>query len=723
MADCGCNVRRISDVDALVHSPTPGIVSDMTRTNWASGLPAVSGSFANNQGDPTAVVAGDYGTVIGGQGGSVTNFGGTVAGGLNSVNDGRFAAMLGGSSNTINALGVAAAMVGGQANLIDGTTNGTIVGGQVNTLGPSATHSGIFAGTDHIVTVGTSAIVGGAGHSLTGGANGFMGGGSLNGIGGRPDSAIVAGQGHYINATSSFIAGGNTHSIFGSASAIVGGEDQAISSSFASDAGRDFIGGGRGSIISLTSGTGNSAIIGGSDHILTGSSSGSLVAGGSFGLLINSSASAIIAASSAAIERGEGNVIVGGAANLMPDSTRSAIVGGRSNLVDGSLRSGIFVGGGNDDDYFLNQIIDSTGSAIIGGDTHTIDRGVSFSEAHAIVGGRFHTIDGFSGSAIVAGRAHTVSGNSSVIAGGGVSVVEGDDSAVIGGIGHSTGIRQEVVIAGGSLNSVVGTARAFMAGGRDNVISTPGGDSLDYDGSIIGSRLGILTDAGLASLLGTVRCTIDSTRQGAIVASADSRIGNLLGTQYFNSAIMACDEVTVQGTTCAVVGSTNTFVEGRRNVAAGGTLHVLGDTSVSPDPRHDNFIGGGDSNSAQGNRGAVIGGDSNSILSGGGFNGVNRSGIVAGLRNTVSANDSVIAGGIDSVASHVESFMCGSAPITTGVRTFAHGTGSADPVGFRGASPVAAPVLAAIPAPTGIPGLDAWIASVDAALKTQGLAV
>jgi len=84
-----------------------------------------------------------------------------------------------------------------------------------------------------------------------------------------------------------------------------------------------------------------------------------------------------------------------------------------------------------------------------------------------------------------------------------------------------------------------------------------------------------------------------------------------------------------------------------------------------------------------------------------------------------AARGSILSGGVvtspDSVA------ICGGTA-SSGSRTFAHGTGLTNPVGFRGVVPVGAPVLAAIPAATGIAGLDAWIASIDAALLTQGLA-
>ena len=51
---------------ALVFAPTAGTQSNTTRTNWLGGLPAVSGLYANNQGDPTSTVAGDYSAILGG---------------------------------------------------------------------------------------------------------------------------------------------------------------------------------------------------------------------------------------------------------------------------------------------------------------------------------------------------------------------------------------------------------------------------------------------------------------------------------------------------------------------------------------------------------------------------------------------------------------------------------------------------------------------------------
>ena len=195
------------------------------------------------------------------------------------------------------------------------------------------------------------------------------------------------------------------------------------------------------------------------------------------------------------------------------------------------------------------------------------------------------------------------------------------------------------------------------------------------------------------------------------------------------------------------------------SVIAGGVSNTMSSNR--------SFIGGGQSNSIPGaSRNAIIGGESNffgagsndnGAICGGSLNGIDGArdfgGILGGRNNRVQATDaaiagsngativfgvsltgfiggssggtvsaargSILSGGVvtspDSVA------ICGGTA-SSGSRTFAHGTGLTNPVGFRGVVPVTAPVLAAIPGATGIAGLDAWIASVDAALLTQGLA-
>jgi hypothetical protein len=312
------------------------------------------------------------------------------------------------------------------------------------------------------------------------------------------------------------------------------------------------------------------------------------------------------------------------------------------------------------------------------------------------------------------------------------SVIAGNYSAIVGGQG----------------NTVDASTHSFIGGGLNNVI-----DPSAYSGIIGGQANAINSNSGSVVLGGNAN-TIDADYDNNAIVAGEHNTVSLGGASGFFRGHSG------------IFGGQNNLVETHNSVIAGGSFHSIL-FAGGPFGGHSAFIGGGFRNSigAGSERSAMLGGQDN-IMSGTndsfmltefstmtGSNGNNgifagsghtktggtnsailagtghmqtaglRSAIIAGTGHTMSADNSVIAGGGSSIASHSSSFMCGSAPITTGVRTFAHGLGAADPVGFRGAVPIPAPVLAAIPAPTGIAGLDAWIASVDAALKLQGFAV
>lgn len=288
-----------------------------------------------------------------------------------------------------------------------------------------------------------------------------------------------------------------------------------------------------------------------------------------------------------------------------------------------------------------------------------------------IAGSDYSAIVGGEANVITAGLLGATQGHS--ILGGVDNLIDSnwDDSAVIGGQSNRIrfgdqptfpGYEGRSVILGGRFNEAQ-TPNTVIAGGSFHVTLTGGaigGAHSSFIGGGFGCTIGV----------GAERSAIVGCQTSSIVGSNDSFLGG-------------CDRSDISG---AGVG-------GAGMVGANGSL-VTADTG---------FIGGGRGQTVS------VGGSS---------------GVVAGTGSVVTGARSVIVGGSGSFASDADSFVCGSGSAVAGTpRTFAHGLGPADAVGFRGAPPVPAPVLAPIPAPTGIPGLDAWIASVDAALKTQGFAV
>jgi len=247
-ASC-CRIRILptDDSDALVFAPDATVQSDTVRTNWAVGLPATSGLFANNQGDPTAVVAGDYSTILGGVGHSVvSDRSGIVAGGGGSISAaGGFIG--GGTGNTV------ASIFGpdfGESAVLAGTNN-TVTG-----------FAGcIIAGIGNDVASVGAVVAGGFGNMITGTGTdfddtGFIGGGSGNSLlvgvfDTNFSNAIIAGQVNTILDTNrSVVAGGFSHIVR---------ETTGVKN------GSNFIGGGSGSLLdnagsSATVATGSSRV-------------------------------------------------------------------------------------------------------------------------------------------------------------------------------------------------------------------------------------------------------------------------------------------------------------------------------------------------------------------------------------------------------------------------------------------------------------------------------
>ncbi|HUW00918.1 MAG TPA: hypothetical protein VMW08_01075 [Acidimicrobiales bacterium] len=288
----------------------------------------------------------------------------------------------------------------------------------------------------------------------------------------------------------------------------------------------------------------------------------------------------------------------------------------------------------------------------------------------AIVGGLGNLIDTNPRSVILAGQSNVIDaafGSNAIVAGdrntvtlGGASAFAGH-SATIGGQDHQVETHN-TVIAGGSFHSVL-----FGAG--------PFGPHSVFIGGGFSHTLSVNSE----------RSAIIGGQSHTITASNDSA---MTGGEFNDIVSSPC---------AAILGGASHLISSAPDSAC-----VAGDTNTISTPATYAFLGGGQLNATSGRLSAIIG----------------------GRLNTVTAIYSAIAGGIGSTVAAGESFACCSGSVPAGTaRGFAHGTGPADRVGFRGVAPVPAPVLAPLPPPTGIPGLDAWIASVDVALKSQGHAV
>ncbi len=662
---------------------------------------AISGGVSNSTtGVATFIGGGDSNTIIGNPnhpncssivGGELNNIGLTVGatpanlydysfiggGFTNNIFSGT-SSILGGNTNTINALSDCSFISGGQGNNVGaaggaglGATFSGIGGGQNNTIDDTAytsLFSGIFGGANHLIN-GNNLFVGG------GDANQIC---STNGIGPVQGSAIAGGSFNCVTdsgvagvtADFSFIGGGSQNHIFSIASVISGGVQNLINPlsdcSFVSGGQRNYVG------ISAAIGTG-----------LGVSYSG---IGGGFQNCFDDTTAAI---------------------------TYSGIFGGHRNIVAGN---GSFLGGGD-----TNKIISSMGlvncSVIAGGWNNTItDNGVQTADMAFIGGGVEHNARG-SRSIIVGGRCNiagdlysTVVGGSQNTANGQFSFIGNGDTNVINAAAQGSFIgsgsshiisSKDSFIGGGTCNRIFASSDCgFISGGRNNRVGLggPGFAGATYSG-IGGGANNIINDTGAATSYGLIGGGLGNniaagTNYASIfggtahcVASSGSFIGggntNIINAGTGNSFIGGGNDNTIsEGNNNTIAGGEFNDVFYKHNFVGGGSTNLIGATGIPTSynvigggltnrihTNEYNFIGSGNANrigsvGGSGARANVIGGgDTNVIddtgtatsygLIGGGQGntvaaGTNHSGIFGGNGNTVSGSCSVVLGGLNN---------------------------------------------------------------------------
>lgn len=340
----------------------------------------------------------------------------------------------------------------------------------------------------------------------------------------------------------------------------------------------------------------------------------------------------------------------------------------------------------------------------------------------------------------------SVSGNhSGLFAGEGNSITTSLRSVIIGGGPEPPLIGPNAITA-----AVAATDSSGILAGAGNTIS--GGIACAIVGGAANTIAVTGVGGGVSAIIASVSSSVTSTAAAAIATSSSAITGGASG----GSAIIGGGSHTISGSDCGVFAGTGHIITMFSAACAivGGASHLIassgpnnsmigGSSNLISGAGAGGSVIGGSGNIVSADAGTVIGGSTNSAVAGsprsavlggmsnivGGIGGGDDSVILGGTLNVIGglavADESVILGGISSTVDAPESVaVCsGVVPSSATPRQFAHGTGSADPVGFRGSVPIPAPVLAALPAPTGVPGLDAYLASVDAAFKTQGLAV
>jgi hypothetical protein len=240
----------------------------------------------------------------------------------NSLDNGVYASIAGGSNNTANCLG--AFIGGGLGNMIQtNATVSTIGGGGGNTISNNAYGSTIGGGQSNSISTYESTIGGGFQNTIQEGLA------DLTTIGGGGNNAILLG------ASGSTIGGGNSNTIqpFSYSSTIGGGAENTIQT----NAGVSTIGGGQGNTIQP--GSFDSTIAGGFQNTIQNDSANSTIGGGAENTIQNNTYESTIAGGvNNTIQFNAGTSTIGGGQNntIQGNATFSTIAGGSGNIVSGA---------------------------------------------------------------------------------------------------------------------------------------------------------------------------------------------------------------------------------------------------------------------------------------------------------------------------------------------------------------------------------------------------
>jgi hypothetical protein len=473
--------------------------------------------------------------------------------------------------------------------------------------------------------------------------------GRCNNIGiGYNYSSIVGGECNDVDGNCSFIGGGKVNLLSADFGFIGGGTGNTVY------APGGFIGGGSGN--DICSNTCLDTIGGGNSNTVSSGFKLSFIGGGLGNIMVtcNSCASADPSFNN------RGNVIVGGVSNSMgtpgsplkglppmtKDLCHNTIVGGYFNkiykfgtitepLPDEDIESKYsFVGGG------LYNRVNGNHTTIVGGTNNKIYSGVKSS---FIGGGAWNTVrsvPGTSGSnysTIVGGFGNTLSGNCSVILGGNQNTLSADFGFIGGGATHTINSIGGI-IGGGSQNTIEeNTFIDTIGGGNGNCVGA------SFKNSFIGGGLGNT----MFNQSPDKFCSSFSSYTNSIISGRENNLGGYNFTK----------------TMCS-------------NTIAGGQFNGIGGICLQTYPNEDftanhNFIGGGKRNAINGHCSGIAAGYQNEIFSnlsgafigGGVYNTIrnvdgasngHHSSILGGKCNTISHDESFIAGtGITSVSSNM----------------------------------------------------------------------
>ena len=475
--------------------------------------------------------------------------------------------------------------------------NGTSYKVSVSSVGSTGDTENIN-GCDNTIVSGSivSSIVGGCSNTLDGNCS-VIAGGNQNTL--SADFGFVGGgANHTINGTGGTIGGGSLNTIEENTfiDTIGGGNSNRVGASFKNS----FIGGGLGNTMTSQStarfcssfSSYTNSIISGRENTLGGynftkTMCSNTIAGGQF--------------------NGIGGVCLQTYPNEDFTANHNFIGGGKRNAINGHC-SGIAAG-------YHNEIFSNLSGAFIGGGVYNTIRNVDgTSNGHH--------------SSILGGKCNYMTGSCSSIAGGNQNTLSADFGFVGGGTNHIVnGIGG--TIGGGSQNTIEeNTFIDTIGGGNSNRVGA------SFKSSFIGGGLGNTMTSDSPDKF----CSSFSSYTNSIISGRSNSLGGLNFTK----------------TMCS-------------NTIAGGQYNAIGGVCLNTYPNEDftanhNFIGGGKQNAINGNYSSIIAGYSNEIFSNlsGAFIGGGVHNTIRNVDGTSNGHHSSILGGKCNTISHDESFIAGT---------------------------------------------------------------
>lgn len=342
-----------------------------------------------------------------------------------------------------------------------------------------------------------------------------------------------------------------------------------------------------------TAGGTNTAVIGGSDNIISSSQTSAVIVGGAGNHMDGGDAvsAVILGGELNSIPNGDQSAIVGGRSNTISEP-RSAIVGGVSNTVSGEYsaiisgisnttggdRSGIvgggfnsasgnysFIGGGGGAVIADGNTTATVGSTILGGKSNI----AGFDEINPIpdkiyatvVGGQSNKATG-SYSIVAGGSGNESSGNYSFVGGGGIDTIpDPDEGAANKATGNSS------FVGGGTGNEATGK-NSFVGGGTINIAPNP-----DVPNKASGLNSAII--GGIGSLASGDNSFVAGG--GGNQYAWENPVGNK--ATGLNSVAIGGRNNTASGINTVAIGGENQTASGKEAIALGG--NATGDWSFA----------------------------------------------------------------------------------------------------------------------------------------------